>query len=359
MDFSLKSNERQVEFNPEDLRHITDFSKGMPTILDFGIAKISWILLTPIFIDGVDLSHWNWSEGRFPDFRVIYDNGFTFVILKATESDWFTDERFEQGYQEALDNGLVVMPYHFNRTNVGGAKQCHWHLGNIDNYLKAVDGKTILWNDIETVDDNDGVGAHQNRARAYNQTAVAEGFQTGNYSSYYLWKKVMGSTPVSWINDYRQWVANWTPAASPLKPIGWERDEIWQYGISPAHSWAKNVGTDGNVDVNRFFGTLQELEEMLGITPPPTSDCCDDMKNAITEIHIALALLNNKTSDTDVRVENIESEQLAMSKRIVEVQTEIRHLSTKVRTMDGNQQEMLGKIEYLMNLVNDIGKHFC
>ena len=360
MVYSLTSNERQIEFNPEDLRHITDFAKGMPTILDYGIARISWILLAPTFIDGVDLSRWNWSEGRFPDFKVIYDNDFTFVILKATESDWFDDERFEQGYQEALDNGLIVMPYHFNRTNVGGAKQCYWHLEKIANYLKAIDGKTILWNDIETVDDDDGVGAHQNRARAYNQIAVAEGFQTGNYSSHYLWNKVMGTTPVSWVNDYWQWAAHWTPAASPLLPIGWtkEKSKFWQYGISPTYGWAKEVGTDGKVDVNRFYGTVQELEELLGVTSPPSQDCCEEMKNAIADVHSALVLLSDKSSMTDSRVANIENEQLTMAQQIQGMKTEINTLSSGVHNLEGNQQEMMGQIEHLLDLVSQVGNIF-
>ncbi|KKM61178.1 hypothetical protein LCGC14_1534390, partial [marine sediment metagenome] len=106
---SAKSeNNIVIDYNPSK-RESLDFAHKLPSILDTGIAKLNWILSVQIFIHGVDLSHWNWSEGRMPDFKLIKANGFSFVILKVTESDWFTDERFEAGWMAALDAGLIVM----------------------------------------------------------------------------------------------------------------------------------------------------------------------------------------------------------------------------------------------------------
>ena len=346
------------DYNPTE-RQLTDFTKGMPTILDMGIARINWILSTEVFTDGIDGSHWNQSPGREMDFQIVKDNDFDFVIWKITESDWFFDETFYPAFEQATDVGLIFLPYHFNRTNKDGFNQAQFMLSKAASYLNAVDGKMILFNDIETVDDNDSFNVHQNRARAFNETMVEEGFQTGNYSSKSRWERIMGITSASWVNKYYQWVADWTPNTSPRKPVGWERDDFWQYGISPTYSWAKEVGTAGSVDVNRFYGTLQELEDLLGITVPPPQDCCDEMKEAIAGIHSILVIVNDKITATDSRVANVENEQLTMATQIQDIKTEINNLSNKVLTMEGNQQEMLGQLEYLMNLVGKISDIFC
>jgi GH25 family lysozyme M1 (1,4-beta-N-acetylmuramidase) len=352
MDYSSRS-----DYNPTD-RQLTDFAKGMPTILDVGIARVTWVLSTQVYTDGIDGSHWNQSTGREMNFHIVKDNGFDFVIWKITESDWFFDETFYPAFEQATDAGLIFLPYHFNRTNKDGFDQAQWMLRKAADYLKVVDGKPILWNDVET-DDGGTLSQKQNRARAFNETIVEEGFQTGNYSSKSRWERIMGSVPQSWVNKYFQWVADWTPNSSPRKPIGWERDDFWQYGISPTYSWAKHVGTDGNVDVNRFYGTLQELKEILGITVPPPPDCCEEMKEAIAGIHNVLVMLNDKVSGVDARVGNVENEQLTMARQLEEVKTELHQLSAKVQEMDGNQQEMAGQVEHLLNLVNDVSDIFC
>jgi hypothetical protein len=66
----------------------------MPTILDVGIARVTWVLSTQVYTDGIDGSHWNQSTGREMNFHIVKDNGFDFVIWKITESDWFFDETF-------------------------------------------------------------------------------------------------------------------------------------------------------------------------------------------------------------------------------------------------------------------------
>jgi len=198
------------DFNPIS-RQGTDFIEIVPSILNISIAKLKWIFSIEAFVDGVDLSHWNWSVGREPDFKVIKDNGFDFVILKSTQGNWFIDEKFEPGWIAALDNDLVTMLYHFFEGRIGGAEQARYCIEKSQAFLKVVDGKTIIWDDIEKAY-GERMDQRQNRAKAFNQTVVGEGFETGNYSSPGLWKSLMGTTPLSWVNDYWQWDAHWTPA---------------------------------------------------------------------------------------------------------------------------------------------------
>jgi GH25 family lysozyme M1 (1,4-beta-N-acetylmuramidase) len=342
-------------FNPAD-RSALDFVVAVPSVLDVAIAKIKWILSIEVFTDGIDLSHWNWTEGREPDFGIIKANEFDFVIFKATQGTWFKDDKFEPGWMAALDNDLVTMLYHFFEGRTGGAAQAHYCIEYAKDYLKAVDGKTIFWDDIEKSYGED-MGQRQRRAHAFNQTIVEEGFLTGNYSSPSLWKLLMGSVPLPWINDYYQWVAHWTPAPAPTLPIGWTKEmcKWWQYGIWPKYSWAKKVGTNGNVDVVRFYGTIQDMKKILGINSPIPPDCCEEIKKSLAEVVVELASLNDRIHGVDQRaIERDLQTDLALDQHILLIRDEISTLKGKVSYIDSNQDAMQKQLDFFLGLLGDI-----
>ena len=344
-----------TEFNPAD-RSTLDFADAVPSILNIATAKLKWILSVETFADGIDLSHWNWSEGREPDFGIVKANEFSFVIFKATQGTWFKDNKFEPGWMGALDNDLVTMIYHFFEGRNGGAEQARYCIEYAKDYLKVVDGKTIFWNDIEKAYGED-MGQRQRRAHAFNQTIVEEGFLTGNYSSPSLWKQLMGNVPLSWINDYYQWVAHWTPAPAPILPIGWTKEmcKWWQYGIWPRYSWAKKVGTNGNVDVVRFYGTIQDMKKILGVVPPISPDCCEEIKKSLAEVVIELASLNDRITGVDQRAlaRDFES-NLALDRHILLIREEITTLKDKITYIDSNQDSMQKQLDILFEATKEI-----
>jgi len=308
----------QSDYNPQE-RNLELFLNPVKT--DGIITRLKMILATPTFIDGVDMSHWN----REHDFAKIKASGIDFVILKATEGTGWTDETWEQSWRDALDNGLVVMPYHFFRSNYGGAPQAKWCLDNIIDFLTVVDGKTIIWNDVET---SDNTTNDQRRKRLYSShiTFEGSGFQSGYYSSPYMWNLLVGN--VSWVNDYHQWVAHWTSASEPALPTGWTREKtkFWQYGIYPTYSWAKPVEGAGTVDVNRFYGTVQELHDLLGISAPLPPDCCDEVREEIQLLYNEIAFikgelgnLNQRTELHDQEIEQINMDMNEIDRIIAEI----------------------------------------
>lgn len=273
-----------------------------PAKTDGIITRLKMLLATPTYVDGVDMSHWNKEK----DFTEIKASGIDFVILKATEGTGWKDETFEQSWRDALRNDLVVMPYHFFRSNYGGAPQAKWCLDNIVDFLAAVEGKTIIWNDVETVD-KASPEQRRNRLLASHLTFAGNGFQSGNYSSPYLWNLLVGDVP--WVNDYHQWVAHWTSASEPVLPVGWSREKtkFWQYGIYPTYSWAKPVEGAGTVDVNRFYGTVQELHDLLGISAPLPPDCCDEIREEIQLLYNEIASVKKEFNQRlDLNEEEIE-----------------------------------------------------
>jgi GH25 family lysozyme M1 (1,4-beta-N-acetylmuramidase) len=258
-------------------RKAQDFMQPIKVAVSW-FANIVFSLFGGARIRGVDLSHWNGDV----DFVALKASGIEFVILKATEGISWLDDRFEEYWQGALDAGLLVMTYHFFRSNYNGKEQAEHHRDSIYQFLiQAGYATPIVWFDVET---DDGATVEQRRKRLFAALtqATSDGYVAGYYSSPYLWGKLIGS--VSWANEFFGWVAHWTSTIKPTLPIGWteETTPFWQNGIYPTHGWVEEVdGVSSSVDHNYFFGTREDLESMLGV---PVMDCCEELKLEIARL---------------------------------------------------------------------------
>ena len=347
-----------TDFNPAS-REPLDFSwYPIPGLFSKTISRLAWILNAQVYVDAIDLSHWNYSVGREPDFSIVKANGFDIVILKSTEGDWFMDDKFDLGWRSCLDNGLIPLTYHFNRDTVDGFDQAQWCLSHIVEYLKAVDGKTIIFGDHETMTSGITQSQRGNRAKAFNETIVEEGFLSGNYSSKNAWEKLMGNIACSWVNEYFQWVANWTPAKDPIKPVGWNRDDVWQYGIWPTYSWSKKVGTDGNVDVCRFYGTLQKWKDILGITPTPDPSCCEKLETELAIVQKDMAVLSGRMTEAEAHIAIVENSQISMSERLESIQHDVHLTNQNVLTLSNRVDLTEVELAQLNDLVNELHNAF-
>lgn len=219
---------------------------------------------------GLDLSRYNKV-----DFSKLKAGGYYYVILKASEGSSWVDPKFDEFYKAALSEGLYVMAYHFFRDYNTSTDQGSHFLTTVDGLLNATDGKTRLFIDVEA---NNGISQSLRSQRLLNLGNYIKDRQKvpGFYSSYYLWNSLVGN--VSWISNFYQWVAHWTPASEPLLPPGWTVDKtlFWQFGIYPTYSWTPSVpGAESAVDVDRFYGGVDDLKDFLGfqdVPPQPPSD---------------------------------------------------------------------------------------
>jgi len=303
------------DFNPNS-RKREDFIFPLPkkNFLRMAEAYLISILATPNWIRGIDISHWNGTV----DFQKVKDSGIDFVIIKATEGIGFVDPMWETNWRAALDYEMIPIPYHFFRSNYKGAEQVDWFFQNADTFLNEIDGKTILWWDVETSDGVD-ITTRQNRLLGACVNTVKRGLQTGYYSSPFKWQSLIGNP--AWASDYFGWVAHWTGSVSyPTLPSGWTKEmtKVWQNGIYPTYSWVEPVEGAGTVDHNYFFGTLQEMRDWLGYIPP--QDCCDKIneemnmiKDEITQIKARIA--GNELGDIDQEVRIVVIENLIQSIR--------------------------------------------
>ncbi|MHA2344636.1 MAG: glycoside hydrolase family 25 protein [Candidatus Hodarchaeales archaeon] len=313
------------DFNP-NLRDRADFFYPVHSKNWFTRTKnyLVSVLAQPTWIRGPDISHWNGEV----DFQAIKDSGCDFVIIKATEGTGFLDPKWDYNWQAALDHELVVMPYHFFRSNYKGGEQFEWFKQNAESYLYRVENKTILWWDVETHDGVD-ITTRQNRLHGACVHTVKEGLQAGYYSSPYKWQTLVGNP--FWVNEYYQWAAHWSNVSYPTLPIGWteEKTKVWQNGIYPTYSWVEPIEGAGTVDHNYFFGTLQELRDLLGFTAPLPPDCCDKL----TEIEQELLIIKSRLAQGELKdisqdegINQLKIEGVVLNKRILETESFIQDI---------------------------------
>jgi len=298
-------------YNPY-LRESKDFLSPKQT--DSIFTSLKALLATPVKIKGIDVSHWNGTV----DWKKVKESGVDFAIIKATEADYFLDDKWEYNWRVAIDHEIIVTPYHFFRDNYKGAPQLEWFMTNTDKYLSAVDGKTIAWADVET-DNGSGITARQNRLYGFCSGAVGKGLKSGYYSSKSKWEQLIGN-PI-WANDFLQWVASWTPASSPVLPIGWttEKSKFWQFGIYPTYSWAFPVEGAGTVDVNWFYGTVQELRDLLGYSALPPVDCCNEIKIEIQRLDAEIRFIKGELAGLNQRAELTEQDIVLLNQDMAQI----------------------------------------
>ena len=283
-----------MDFNPQE-RLLPDnlpyFEEPYRSRLVVLVGRALEVLSTPVRLHGIDVSHHN---GDSIDFRAVKDSGNDFVIIKASEHTSFVDPQFERNWNEALANGLFVMPYHFFRGNYGGADQAKHAKDTVGLFFEASNySKPTLWSDVET---SDGVSLtrRQNRLKAFHETLDGNNIQSGYYSSLGKWNQLIGN--VDWVSKWWQWVAHWTPNTSPSLPIGWTADKVkfWQYGIYPTYSWTQPVEGVGPVDVDWFYGTVEDLILFLGAEA--LVNCCEELKQEIVLLRDDIATLTYEVS---------------------------------------------------------------
>ena len=335
------------------------------------------ILSTEVKLRGLDLSHWQKDEKI--DFVVLKANGIDFVILKVTEGVSFVDNTFKTKYEAALAAGLIVMPYHFFRGNYGGAAQAVHCIDTLRalGFLNAIDYVPVIWMDVES-SDGVSVSTRRNRLLASLQTLESNGFQAGVYSSVNYWNSLIGV--VTWIQNYWQWVAHWTPAASPSLPYNWtfEKTKFWQNGIYPAHWWVEEVvGAEGNVDHNYFYGTLEDLKKLLKFPEvPPSGDCnCEEeiarLEAEVNSNKLEIYKLQQKDAEHTASIEDLYSIVYTLDDRVSELETdlvdlndwtnemvvmlrsEVEDLDTDLKTVENIVMEQGNLIESLESTVSN------
>ncbi|RYM05490.1 hypothetical protein EWH99_05760 [Sporolactobacillus sp. THM7-7] len=188
---------------------------------------------------GVDVSH---HKGPV-DFNAVKQDGYSFVIIKASEGSTITDSRFASNAQGASAAGLAVHAYHFFRSadpNQARAEANHFsqvlwdagYNGNNFGYL-FVDVETTNGVDREKLTDNVNAFLDQMKANGFYKLGIYSGKQF--YQSHLNSERFEPGLLV-WIARYRGMDTN--------EGLGMQAD-IWQFSSNGSVN-----GIIGPADVN-------------------------------------------------------------------------------------------------------------
>lgn len=214
---------------------------------------------------GCDVSVWqdNNSTAQQIDFAKMKSAGASFVFIKSSQGSW-ADQDIIYNWTNAKRAGILRGAYHFLTFDVSPIVQAEyfWSL------LRSDPGELPLVVDFEMR------SAGLTRARASSDLKLfcdrltqISGKRPMIYTSYGYWNE-FGTSDISW-TIYPLWVAHYTASANPTIPLPWQRWLFWQY---TSHGDGPKFGAESlNIDMNYFYGTIEQLYALAGTTPPPAT----------------------------------------------------------------------------------------
>lgn len=200
-------------------------------------------------VEGIDVSEFqgtiNWSQ--------VKASGRQFAFIRVSDGT-YQDPSFASNWAGAKAAGLLRGAYQFFRASDDPITIADQFLAKVGT-LGPGDLPPVL--DVEVTD---GQSATTIRTRMEAWLAHVEQ-KTGRtpfiYVSPGFWPN-LGSPNES---HYRLWVANWG-VNCPNTPTGWSTWQMWQYADN-----GSVPGISGNVDLDRFNGTLAQLHGIAGGAP--------------------------------------------------------------------------------------------
>lgn len=216
-------------------------------------------------VDLVDISFW---QGKV-DFVKMKQSGIRGVIIRAGQNIW-VDEMFEENWAGAKSAGLPRGSYWFYDSRSDPKIQADLYretlkddLGELpltadyeENYKGSWGGWKNLYNFLE-------------RLKSTGKKLSWE--KIWIYTGYWYW---MAQSPQSdpaalnYFSHYQLFLAWYTtnPAAVRI-PKPWKDAILWQWG-TPAEGIQRGVSST-EIDMDKFTGTLDEFEQLAGVTLPP------------------------------------------------------------------------------------------
>ncbi|QDY83284.1 AMIN domain-containing protein [Paenibacillus polymyxa] len=201
---------------------------------------------------GIDVSHYNGNI----DWQQVAVAGKTFAFIKATEGTKYQDNQFLANVQGARNANILVGAYHFlNATTVDGARQ---EAANFARALDSAGGRL----DLPPVMD------YENNPKGLTPAQISE------VAHAFLdeMEKLTGREPIVYTGNvfaskfdptfsmYKLWVARYSTTQKPTAVPAWNSWWAWQYS-----STGSVPGIPGQVDLDEYNGTIDELRASLGL----------------------------------------------------------------------------------------------
>ena len=206
-------------------------------------------------IYGIDVSRFQGSI----DWQKVKDSGVVYAYIQISRSVTDLDAKFEYNWRRAKEVGILRGAYQRFQPDQDVALQAQIFLDKLGPYQEG-DLPPML-----DVEDDGGLTGTQiaNRVTQWmDRVEPVVGVTPLIYTGFYFWRDEVASADFS---EYPLWIANYGTDC-PLVPEKWTTWTIHQYS-----STATIPGITANtVDVNKFNGTLAELQALA--QPPECGD---------------------------------------------------------------------------------------
>ena len=200
-------------------------------------------------IVGIDVS----SHNGDIDFEKVKAQGYSFVIIKASEGEYHHDSRFAKNYDNARAAGLKVGAYHFFRKKTDGLNQAK-------NFLETIGWRKLDLPPVIDVEDWSNDPMVQNERTQKHLDDMIDNLRSRGH-------KVMiytnGDGYKKYIKDGQININLWLCAFKQPDAIAHIPHQLQQYS-----HWGRVNGIWGDVDLNVFNGSKAQWEKWLETMSP-------------------------------------------------------------------------------------------
>jgi GH25 family lysozyme M1 (1,4-beta-N-acetylmuramidase) len=206
-------------------------------------------------LDGIDISSWQAGID-------LYSVPADFVIVKATQGNWYKNPFFVEHANATLDSGKLLGIYHFADLEGSATAQANYFIKAVKPYL----GQCVLVLDWEAEAlDLGPAWAKKFMKRVYKKTGVKPIIYLSQSETWnHDWSSVAGTYQL-WLAQYlysNMDSSGYLRVPNPYWGIGyWDEPIMYQYS-----STGKLSGYGGSLDLNKFYGSAVVWRELCAIS---------------------------------------------------------------------------------------------
>jgi GH25 family lysozyme M1 (1,4-beta-N-acetylmuramidase) len=212
-------------------------------------------------LPGIDVSYYQETI----DWDRVAAAGTEYAFIRVSDGMNFVDTKFQRNWAEAKRVGVRRAAYQYFRPHHSAIAQANLLLERMGT-LEQGDLPPVI--DVES-DSGLSKSVVAGRVKQWvDHVQAATGVRPILYTGPYFWRDQVGSP--EWAVGYPLWVAHYTNGC-PLTPAPWSSWSFHQF-TDRGHV----DGVPGNVDRNRFNGTVAQLDALTvggaGVPPPPSCE---------------------------------------------------------------------------------------
>lgn len=220
------------------------------------------------YVEGIDVSQFQSGVAgkvRTVNWNLVKSSGIDFAFIRASYGTTKGDPWFEYNWEAAGAEGIIRGPYHFFRPSQDAQTQAELFVKSVG-ILRPGDLPPVL--DLEWDDNHPdrlrgglNVDEYIAAAKIWIDTVYEYfGKRAVIYTTAQFWRDATGNSDV--FRTHPLWVANFVGGQEPRDlPSPWIDWEFWQFTDK-----GRVPGIEGDVDRNRFNGTLEDLARLAGFT---------------------------------------------------------------------------------------------